>query len=342
MVQRELIRGWARRHPQDELVLVVPSAHRAAIEAAGTVPEGIDVVGARTKPHGLAVMTEYPRIARRVGADVVMTHNFVALGRPSVVFLHDVLFQDHPEWFTRSERLYLRPVTALLPRASAVLTSSAHEARRIRTRNPRVADVQAVGIAPDPSLSGLERRRPQALPSDVDSFLLTVGRLNVRKNLASTITASVRSGEVSARRPLVVVGERDGRAPELDDAARAAIEEGSVLLLGHVPDDELAWLYAHAAVFVFLSLDEGYGLPPVEALAFGTPVVASDIGVFRETVGAHAVLVPPMDTQAAALAIAELVRGGRPDPVAPLDWDGVVDAVRDATHATVLARGRVR
>ncbi|RHA43144.1 glycosyltransferase family 4 protein [Cellulomonas rhizosphaerae] len=341
MVQRELVRAWARRFPQDELVLVVPSAHVELVRAARSVPEGVRLVGVRARPHGVAVMTAYPALARRVGADVVVSHNFVALGKPSVVFLHDVLFQERPEWFTRRERVYLRPVTGLLGRASAVVTSSAHEAHRIERLNGKVRGVRPVGLAPDPALYAIEPHRPSNLGPAVEGFVLSVGRLNVRKNLATTIAAAMQSGTVTREHPLVVVGERDGRAPALDAPARAAIDAGVVVLLGHVPDAELAWLYRHATVFVFLSLDEGYGLPPVEALAFGTPVVASDIGVFRETVGAYATLVDPTDVAGAAAAIAQL---GGPAVQAAIrlpDWDGPVDGLHAAAE-TAVARQRVR
>ncbi|WP_135973247.1 glycosyltransferase family 4 protein [Cellulomonas shaoxiangyii] len=337
LVQRELVRAWARTHPEDELVLAVPTEHLEAVR--DDVPPGVELVGVRRRPHGVAVMTEYPSVLRRARADVAVTHNFVPWGVPSVVFLHDVLFQEHPEWFTPAERLYLAPVTALLPRAGAVLTSSAHEAHRIERLNRRVGHVRPIGIAPDPRLTSLSPVRPAAL-AGVDDFVLTVGRLNVRKNLGTVIAAAVRSGEVGPARPLVVVGGPDGRGPGFGPEARRAIDDGAVVLTGHVADRELAWLYRHAALFVFLSLDEGFGLPPVEALAFGTPVVASDIGVFRETVGAHARLVDPLDVDATATAIRQELARGRRTVVPPPGWDAAATALRDT--AAALHRGRRR
>ena len=338
MVQRELVRGWARTHPEDELVIAVPAAHLDAVREH--VPAGAELVGVRRRPHGVSVMSEYPSALRRARADVAVTHNFVPWGVPSVVFLHDVLFQDQPRWFTPAERLYLAPVTALLPRAGAVVTSSAHEARRIERRNPRIGQVRPIGIAPDPRLATLPPVRPQVL-AGVDDFVLTVGRLNVRKNLGTAIAAAVRTGEIGPARPLVVVGGPDGRGPGFGPAALQAIEDGAVVLTGHVADAELAWLYRNAALFVFLSLDEGFGLPPVEALSFGTPVVASDIGVFRETIGAHARLVDPHDVDAAAAAIRQELARGRRTPVQPLAWDDAAAALRDTAAALHHGRRRV-
>ncbi|MBO3088917.1 glycosyltransferase family 4 protein [Cellulomonas sp. zg-ZUI40] len=338
MVQRELVRGWARTYPEDELVMAVPAAHLEAVR--DDVPAGVELVGVRRRPHGVAVMTEYPSVLRRTHADLAVTHNFVPWGVPSVVFLHDVLFQDQPRWFTPAERLYLAPVTALLPRAGAVVTSSAHEARRIERLNPRVGRVRPIGIAPDARLATLRPVRPSAL-AGVDDFVLTVGRLNVRKNLGTVIEAAVRTGEIDRARPLVVVGGPDGRGPGFGPQARRAVEDGAVLLTGHVADVELAWLYRNAALFVFLSLDEGFGLPPVEALSFGTPVVASDIGVFRETIGAHARLVDPLDVDAAAVAIRHELARGRGAPVPPPAWDDAAAALRDTAAGLHHGRRRV-
>jgi glycosyltransferase involved in cell wall biosynthesis len=343
-VQRELIRAWARRYPDDELVLVVPQAHVDLVRATGGAPDGVRVVGARLRPHGAAVIGEYGRIARRVGATVALTHNFTPRGIPAVVFLHDVLFQQHPEWFTRAERLYLGRVTAGLPRAARVVTSSAHEAARIEHLNPRASGVTPIGIAPDPELMTVEPVRPASL-GNVDGFLLTVGRLNVRKNLGTAVAAALRSGAVGRRTPLVVVGERDGRDPGFGPEVQEAVESGSVVFPGYVSNAELSWLYRHATSFVFLSLDEGYGLPPVEALAFGTPVVASDIDVFRETVGGHARLVDPTDVAAAASAIrVDLESPRRVEGFVPLSWDDAADALRGvvADVVTATARGAAR
>ncbi|CAN5330320.1 hypothetical protein BH11ACT1_BH11ACT1_12690 [soil metagenome] len=334
-VQRELIRAWARLYPDDDLVLVVPAPHVDVVRDRPDLPERMTVIGARLRPHGAAVVAEYRSIARRVGATVAVTHNFTPHRIPTVVFLHDVLFQQHPEWFTRSERLYLRAVTAGLPRAARVVTSSSHEAARIEHANPRVTGVLPIGIAPDPELVSAEPVRPSTL-GDVDGFVLTVGRLNVRKNLGTAVAAALASGVVGPRMPLVVVGERDGRDPGFGPEVHESVAAGSVVFPGYVSNAELAWLYGHATSFVFLSLDEGYGLPPVEALAFGTPVVASDIGVFRETIGGRARLVDPVDVTAAAEAIRhDVLNPHRVEGFAPLSWDDAADDLRRAVVGVV-------
>jgi glycosyltransferase involved in cell wall biosynthesis len=327
-VQRELIGTWSQEHPEDELTMMVPSAHLS--QARLDAPTGAALVGTPLRPHGLASAFAAPVIARRVGADLTITHNFAPIVGRSAVFIHDVLFQSDPEWFTWRERVYFAGMPLLAPRAQVVVTSSQSEAERIRQYNRSLRRVVPIGLAVRTQLRTAEPVRPSALP-DVDGFLLTVGRLNVRKNLITTLTAALQSGELSRRQPLVVVGEQDGRALPLPPDLRAAITDGTIVLLARVGDSELAWLYRHARLFVFLSLDEGFGLTPVEALTFGCPCLVSDIKVFHETLRDRARYVAPLDAGAAAAAItASLEAPERSHPAETLSWSQSVSRLRAA------------
>ncbi|WP_255676640.1 glycosyltransferase [Pseudonocardia sp. ICBG1142] len=96
---------------------------------------------------------------------------------------------------------------------------------------------------------------------------------------------------------MVVVGERDGRQSQLSESAREGIDRNEILFTGHIGDSELTWLYKNTRALVFVSFDEGFGMPPVEAAFFGTKSVVSDIPVFRETLQDNAVFVNPNDVQ---------------------------------------------
>jgi len=334
LVQRELIRSWRRVHPEDQLTLVLPSKH-----ARGDHEE-FDHLTARTGPHGLAVELEYGRLARRARADVVFTHNFAPRGAPSIVFVHDVLFKERPEWFTWQERVYLSRVGPGLSRADAVVTSSTNEARRIARCFPGAPAASPIGLAPEPALLDARPRRPD-LPDDLDGFVLSVGRLNVRKNLGAALRGALDSGSVTPRFPVVVVGESDGKAAAWDDDVARAVETGQVVLLGHVDIEELAWLYGHTSLFVYLSLDEGFGLPPVEALAFGAPVLVSDLPVFRENLGDRASYVDPAGPGDVARAIRAAVnaaaRTRTHERWEPRSWDAIARSLR-AHAAQVVGR----
>ncbi len=312
-VMREFILAWERQFPEDELVVAVPRADVAAVRAQ--LPARVVTVGTRVPQQGLSAVLELPFVARRVRVDRIVTHNFTPLFGRSAVFVHDLMFVTHPEWFTVPERAYFALMPLTIGRARWILGSSRSEADRITALTRRHPQVTPVGLGLSRGLERATPREPAGL-ADVDGFLLAVGRINARKNLATAIAASVRSGVATPRTPLLVVGEPEGKRADLGPESADAIESGAVRFLGFIDDDELAWLYAHARVFVFLSLDEGFGMPTLEAAHFGAPVVASDIPVFREILGDRARYVEPHDVEAAAAAIRAAFDAGR---AAPLD-----------------------
>jgi glycosyltransferase involved in cell wall biosynthesis len=159
-------------------------------------------------------------------------------------------------------------------------------------------------------------------------FVLTVGRLNVRKNVARLIEAFARVAQQDLTRHLVVVGEKDGMYSPgaIPDHVRSRIH-----FLGHVTDDELRWLYEHCDLFVFPSLDEGYGLPLLEANMLGAAAIASDIAVFRELEVAADYFDPrSVDEMAAAilLGLGSATAAG----ATGLTWQDVVRNIRRAVE----------
>ncbi|MHA6693426.1 glycosyltransferase family 4 protein [Homoserinimonas sp. A520] len=299
-VLREFIFAWAREFPEDEVIVAVRRRDREVARAE--LPAAVAVVGTCLSPQGISAIAELPFIARRMRAEVTVTHNFTpAFGR-AAVFVHDYMFLTTPEWFTRKERAYfaLMPLTAR--RANWLFTSSKSEAARI-SRLSRSRAVVPVGLAVGSGLTGASPRRPAELEGLSDGFLLCVGRLNARKNLANTIEAALASGRVTDAAPLVIVGEPQGRNAVLPDGVAEAVERGAVRFLGFIDDGELAWLYGNASALLFLTRDEGFGLPALEALHFGAPVVVSDLPVFREILGDRAAFADPANVVAIAAAI---------------------------------------
>jgi glycosyltransferase involved in cell wall biosynthesis len=333
LVQRQFILTWLHDVPSDDVTVVVPARHRAAV--AGELGSQAQVIGTRARRHATAAAFHLPRIARRVGADVTIAHNFTPVSGTAITFIHDVLFQTTPAWFTPAERLYLAPIPVLAKRAAAVVTSSQHEAQRILTENPRLTDVTAIGLGVDPELLAAVPQPPAGL-EHATGFVLTVGRLNIRKNLGRTIDAALDSGAISPEHPLVIVGEEDGRGNRLDGRANEARRNGSLVFLARVTTSELAWLYQHANLFVCLSLDEGWGFTPHEAEAFAVPSLVSDIPVFRESLnGQHTVFVDPLDTAAIASAISRQLADATASRPASASqgssdgWSACVERLRD-------------
>lgn len=332
-VQREIIVAWPNEFPEDEICIAL----RASDPVGGPAAPELPIAKTLLWPHGLSNVIELGRSAQSVRADITVAHNFTPLAGRSATFIHDAMFRDHPQWFTRTEKVYFGGMLPTARRAALVTTSTRAEADRIERLAPHLGPVTAIGLAAPPAITRAAPT-PPAAAQDLDDFALTVGRLNIRKNLESVIAAAAASESVTPDSPLLVVGsaEHSGVESALPDSIEALRRAGAVRFLGRVDDHELAWLYANAAVCVSLSLDEGFGLTPVEAAMFGAPVLASDIPAHRETVQGYAHLVPP-DAPIAELADAlDDAWRDPPDPVARIaigdryTWPNVVRAFRRA------------
>ena len=302
VVAREILKAWMAEFPQDEFVLGVRPRDRSEVECAFPGVRTVRIFG---RPHGIATILQYGWHARRHGANIAYTQNFAPPGVWSAIFVHDVMFQTNPEWFTVPERAYFWLIATFARGADLVVTSSEHEAQRIRDNNPRLRRVVPIGLSVSGALADAEPRVPDVAVG-LDGFTLTVGRLNVRKNLGAALAGALDSGRLSPEKPLVVVGGGDGKSADLPDRVARAAKGGLIRFVPYVDDAELSWLYQHADLFVYLALDEGFGLPPVEALHFGTPVLVSDIDVFHENLGSIATYVDPRDISAIARTLAEV------------------------------------
>ncbi|HEX3865281.1 MAG TPA: glycosyltransferase family 1 protein [Gemmatimonadaceae bacterium] len=258
-----------------------------------------------------------PRIADRLGLDVVVYQNFAppayAVRHKRVAFVHDVIFDSHPQFFTWRERLYFKPLRRLTSTADRVCTVSQSEIARLVRFNYAAAErIDVVPNAVDATFAPRECLRP-LLVSDVrraldlpDVFVLYVGRLTARKNVETLIRAMAY---VASPVTLVVVGVRDRTSLDLDAVAKSCGVDRRVRFLGPlaVGDDRLRVLYADATVFCFPSLEESFGLPPLEAMASGTPVIVSNVAAVVETCGDAAVFIDPTDARAIAEAIDALM-----------------------------------
>ncbi|TXK16045.1 glycosyltransferase family 4 protein [Microbacterium wangchenii] len=327
-VMREFVLGWHRAFPGDELVVAVRRKHLTSIE----MPTGIKLTHTRLAPQALANSLEIPVLAKRLGADVAIAHNYTPLFGKSLVFIHDLLFEEHPEWFSWKERLYFSPMALMAHRAHVVATSSRTEALRIERLHPRLAPVAAVGLGVSTQLARTPAKRPSQLAT-VGAFALSVGRLNRRKNLGVALEGALRSERITSDRPLVIVGssEHSGVGAELPPSVRNGIDDRRVIFLGHISDAELRWTYENADFLLFLSRDEGFGLPPVESQYFGTPVIASDIAVMREVVGENGVFVDPDSPDAVARAIDEIRLLSLPNDEHPENaWERAAGLMRAA------------
>jgi glycosyltransferase involved in cell wall biosynthesis len=248
------------------------------------------------------------REARAAGVDLVhCPGGFLGTvrDRPQVVTIHDVMPLSHPEWFPRmmveNQRLLLRRRAA---HADLVITGSEHSrgeiARFLRVRDERIR-VLPYGVharfRPTPRDDAWLRERFGI----AGRYLLCVGTLEPRKNLVGALRAfrAVAAGRDDVA--LVVAGgsgwRNEGYEQEL------ALDPERVVSTGYVSDEELVRLYGSAAAFLFPSLGEGFGLPVLEAMACGAPVVASDRPSVPEVVGQAGLTADPLDAEAMAAQV---------------------------------------
>ncbi len=224
-----------------------------------------------------------------------------------VLTLHDVFSLSRPEWVSRPFHLWYRTLLPpLTRRVRAVITVSRWSRDQIM-EHLNVPEEKLVvipeGVDPrfsPPDREAMERtRRALDLP---DEYVLALGSLEPRKNLERVVLAWSRLPEES-RPPLLIAGG-SGLSQVFGsyDAGRLVGRHG-VRLLGYVPDEHLPALYAGATLFVYASLEEGFGLPPLEALACGADVVTSNTSAMAEHCAPYATLVEPTSVEDIARGI---------------------------------------
>ena len=256
-----------------------------------------------------------PRSAR--GADVLHCTTFRGPLRAKVPFavtLHDLALVRHPELFPRWHRLSGRAGIGPVARAADRLLAVSEFTKRETVELLGVAEerVSVIGNAVEPVFS------PDG-PAAEGEYLLAVGTLEPRKNLPRIVAAAEQLGA-----ELRVVGARGWGGVETPG------------WVGEVSDEELAALYRGARALVFPSLYEGFGIPLLEAMASGTPVVTSRGGATEEVAGGAAVLVDPLDVAAIAAGVEAAVSGGEElrarglERAAGFSWTSVADAVERA------------
>jgi glycosyltransferase involved in cell wall biosynthesis len=255
-----------------------------------------------------------PRAAARARVDVIHAPAYTAplwSRTPVVLTIHDVSYERHPEWYPYQRDAVRRMFYRRSARSAArVLTDSEFSAGEIAVayQIPR----ERITVAPlgvSDQFAPVDRPN-ETLPGGITvPFLLHVGDLHERRNLPLVVHAMLEA----QRRPgmpalsLVLAGVDRGIGDRLRAYASAADAPDAVVCLGSVNDRQLLSLYRGAAALVYPSRYEGFGLPVLEAMACGTPVIASRAASIPEVLGDAGVLLDPDDEPGWAEAIADVV-----------------------------------
>lgn len=269
------------------------------------------------------------------------------------VTIHDLAFLRLPQSFPRLQSLRLRwQVRANARRAAMVITGSEYSKRDIRGTYGISEDrIAVIYNAPDPRFTPVrDVAAIAALKRQLGighRYALCVGRLNARKNLLGLLHAFERvRPQLTEPTQLVLAGPRDYQTDQLDRAIAASSCRRDVVRVGYVSDDKLPTLFSGATVFVYPSLFEGFGLPPLEAMACDVPVVCSGVTSLPEVVGDAALTVDPSsidDIAASMLRVltdpelrAALVQKGR-QRASRFSWQTAAERTREVYRSAVRA-----
>jgi glycosyltransferase involved in cell wall biosynthesis len=296
-----------------------------------------------------------PRVARRIRPDVWHAPHYTMPLRttaPTVVAMHDLTFFDHPEWHERSKVIYFRRmIAAAAQRADIIVTGSHDAAAGLRSRFQLPGEIVVVhhGVdhsrfapAGDPSTDASVDADALARHGVTAPFIAFASTIEPRKDVPSLVRAFARIAPTHPDVQLVLAGGDGWGIAE----ARAAIESSGVatriLRPGYLDDATLAALFRRAEVIAYPSLVEGFGMPALEALASGTPLVTTSGSALEEIVGDAGLLVPPANVDALAQAlttvlddptVAARLRAAGPPRAATFTWERSI-----AAHIDIYGR----
>lgn len=263
-----------------------------------------------------------PGLLRRLGTEIFHSGSFTApdYGGKRIISIYDIIPVIHPEYCRKSLKarlpgLFKKYLSYMAKKADAVITVSENSAKDIidtlGIEKKKLINISA-GIEERFRVEkdGSKQEKTRQNYSSGRKFILFSGRQEPSKNLAGLIMAYLIFIRKTGDREtvLLIAGKKDERYPE---PYKIAAESGTlerIVFTGFVPDEELVRLYNAAEFFVFPSFYEGFGFPPLEAMACGCPVITSDRASIPEVVGDAAVKINPADTEALAEAMSRLFK----------------------------------
>lgn len=312
---RNLVAGLTEIDRENQYVLLTGPQGK---DALGGLPENFRVVIERSPVYSARELVALSWRLFRLRLDLYhSTHYVLPIATPSrvVVTIHDIIHLLYPHFLPNRIAFYYaqRMMRRSLSRADRVIAVSKN------TRSDLLEYFGVDGSGIEVIYNGVDETfRKKLTEDDLDRwlrqldirrpYLLFVGNPKPHKNLDRVIQAYARALEIERfDGPLVCVGDRTAAQFKLRQRAEQLGIGDKVRLLGHVAQEALPALYQGATLFLYPTLYEGFGLPVVEAMASGTPVLTSNTSALKEVAGGHAHLVDPLDIERMAKAIARLM-----------------------------------
>jgi len=292
---------------------------------------------------------QLPALQKKYKLDVLHTQYVSPIPSfcKTMITLHDVLFESHPEYFTKAFVLRSKILMRLSSmRAAHIFTVSDFSKGEISNRYA-IPDDQITTIYNGVDLGRFypkDRNDTFSLGGGVlksGEYILTVGRLAPRKNHVSLLRAY---SQLDTAMPLVIIGQRHFSYHDIDDVVSSLHLEGKVIFLDSITDSDLASYYRHAALFVYPTWAEGFGMPIIEAMASGVPVVTSNTTSLTEVAADAAVLVSPGDVHGLRNAMDSVIRSQDFSVsfirkgllrAKDFDWDGAAYKVKDVYESSL-------
>ncbi|CAN5460989.1 glycosyltransferase family 1 protein [soil metagenome] len=255
---------------------------------------------------------EIPKVCRSVKANLLhVTYNApLYLPCAAIVSVHDVIFHRYPEYFSPRVRLLLSTLMPLsMRRAAAVLTISEASKRDIIEHYPFVQDkIINIPLAAGPVASVKPDHLTASQYTQGQDFVLTVGTVQPRKNVLRLVRAYIllrQQGITNAK--LLIVGRSMWQGSEIQKIAANSAYNQDIVFTGYLDDATVAALYHQCTVFAYPSLYEGFGLPVLEAMACGAPVITSNVSSLPEVAGDAALLVDPYSVEQIRAALEQIM-----------------------------------
>jgi glycosyltransferase involved in cell wall biosynthesis len=296
---RNVLEQLIRNYPDNEYIVFLKASERRKLFPY--TADNVKLVFLPIENNLLANLFLIPFVAKDYNIDIIITQYFASPFCPKkqITIVHDILFKSNPQYFGFIERAYFTPIKPFLRFSDGVITVSKYTKYEMG-RYGFISKCKLSYVI----YNGVNRKffdqtehhenKISFLKEKYDlpeKYILYVGRLNQRKNIGTLIRALQKIEDKTIK--LVLCGKKDWKMFDIDKLIRETKLENRIIQLGYIEDDDLPLLYRGANLFAYVSYCEGFGLPPLEAMASGTPVVVSDRASLPEVCGDAAEYVNP-------------------------------------------------